>query len=432
MRRVRDLHAVRRARLPGRAVHAAYCSAYSAPAARAGNDQRVALAGQRRGARTRAAIASHAARCTAPTFRFGSPQSPSSPQHPFRASRIRIAANDHPVCQRSRVTAAPLPAPSPEQIAKRSPSRPSAHQPAAGRRGDPLAAAAGSAADRSSRRRRRRRASTRSAEPSTLPRRAASTEIRNTRRRRPERGDVSARGVRCPMSGDGARAIRAAVRRGHADVHRRLGLRLERGVARPRRAPAAARPGAVPAARDRERDRSAPQRQPPQRLPPERVVRAVGRGQHHPPPPRGLAREDHRASFAVALHRDQRRAARRPARRSPPARWRQAGARRAARRGQRRQRFPSPARVVGGRRELHDRMRFPAAVSVTRFAPRDVRGRGHGAAAADRDKLERQHFFERRVARAPAGRNDRAPSTSRPPPRWPTNARVASSCARVN
>ena len=47
-------------------------------------------------------------------------------------------------------------------------------------------------------------------------------------------------------------------------------------------------------------------RQPAGHLPPDGVVGAVGRGQHHAPPPRRLAGEDHRPALPVALHGQQR------------------------------------------------------------------------------------------------------------------------------
>jgi hypothetical protein len=46
--------------------------------------------------------------------------------------------------------------------------------------------------------------------------------------------------------------------------------------------------------------------QPPDRLTPEKLKGAVLGRQLHAPPPRSLAREHHRASLAVALHRDER------------------------------------------------------------------------------------------------------------------------------
>ena len=216
-----------------------------------------------------------------------------------------------------------------------------------------------------------------------------------------------------------------ATGRRDAQVHGRTWQRVESGTAR-RDAPGdelARRRGG----RRREADRiGRGQRQPPHRLPPERVIGAIGRRQQHSPAPRRLPREHNRAAVAITLHRDQRagRAAR-------PAGQRQhvgAGPGPAERRhgGERGNRLPAFARLVEIARQLHDRVRFPRCrqLDPVRAARRSCRRLQHAASRSERSSGSTSSSG---VSISPLRTKDCAPRTSRPPPRFPTKSRVASS-----
>ena len=141
-------------------------------------------------------------------------------------------------------------------------------------------------------------------------------------------------------------------------------------------------------------------RQPAHGLPPERVVAAVGCGHHHAPAPGRFPGEDHRSPVTVALHRDER--ARNTAGAGCHREHAGARARIAQRydRRQRRRRIPSLARVVCGGAELHDGMHFTGRRQRDAIHAPRAHG-GNDAAPASRE-LQRQHLFERCIDQPPA------------------------------
>ena len=279
-----------------------YCVAYSGPPVAPGRSRQSAAAGRRRGGRRR----TEPARTTA-----GRP-----PPHrsPHRRRRIHSAPSSSD--DRARTTS---------RCARRRASPPDARRAAA--RAARRRARPSFGVDHTSARRRARYARgprvqprighleigaanehDRDAVPSELPPRRTSAVRRYT---------PGARTARCDerrIVPAGPRALRVpsglALRSGHPQIDGGVSLRIECGIAHHDRGAARCHP----ATRRREwRSQSDParKRQPSHRLPPERIVRTIGRRQHHPPAPRGFAGEDHRASLAVALHRDER--TRRPA-----------------------------------------------------------------------------------------------------------------------
>ena len=138
--------------------------------------------------------------------------------------------------------------------------------------------------------------------------------------------------------------------------------------------------------------------EPSQRLLPERVERTV-RGRHeHAPSPRCFAGKSHRAAFAESLHGDQRpRTAAWAARdREDAGAWPRSADRRYC--SQRRHGFPPLARLVSGRRQLHDRVCLACRGQRDAVHATDCRRRQHVAAAIG--EIERQDVLDGRAAEA--------------------------------
>ena len=160
--------------------------------------------------------------------------------------------------------------------------------------------------------------------------------------------------------------------------------------------------------------------EPPRQLPPDRFVARVGRRPQHPPPPRRFAGKHHRAALAVALRGDQR--LRRAAGRHRHGQDLRAGPRSAdvRDRRQRRQRRPFLPVLVRPTRPAaspdatrHRSVRAGVLGAVDRRLCADASAMVDRGDRSDRSAAPASSAVPARPWRS----NDRAPSTSRPPPR---------------